>query len=236
MKSTAQAAPDRIADEPERVRHRGSATPTDSATSTSPTASTALRLPPDHATDHRGDDALGRAAALGDRAAFEVIVRTHGPAMYRYARHMLSDEGDVHEVVQDAFVAAWKGLPRFQGRSTLRTWLFSLTAHKAIDVRRKSRPQPVNRHELIDRYDARAGEANHPDNPETTATNAALVSAIEQALTALPYRQRACWLLVEVEGMSQRETAEALSMSSGAVRGQVARASRTLAERMAQWR
>lgn len=189
---------------------------------------------PEHAVDpvvdRRRDEALGRAAALGDRGAFEILVNTHGPAMYRYARHILNDEGDAQEVVQDAFVAAWKGLPGFCGRSALRTWLFSLTAHKAIDVRRKSRAQPVDHQLLVER------PADHFYDPVATMTSAELVSAVERALLQLPYRQRACWLLIEVEGMSQQEAAEALSMSPGAVRGQLSRARRNLAERMAQWR
>lgn len=177
------------------------------------------------------DDALARAAALGDRDAFEAIVHRHGLPMYRYARRMLVDDGDAQEVVQDAFVGAWKGLDHFGGRSSLRTWLFGLTAHKAVDRRRRrARPQPIDDRMLSTR------PAGPGSDPLAAATTAELAAALDRALAELPYRQRACWLLVEIEGLSQPEAAHVLSMSAGAVRGQLFRARRNLAERMARWR
>ncbi len=62
----------------------------------------------DRRTDEVNDAALARAARVGDREAFETIVHRHGPSLYRYARRMLTDDGDVQEVVQDAFVGAWR--------------------------------------------------------------------------------------------------------------------------------
>jgi hypothetical protein len=70
------------------------------------------------------DGALVRAARLGDVQAFAVIVDRHGPAMYRYAVRLLHHDADAAEVVQEAFISAWKNLHTFQGRSNLRTWLF----------------------------------------------------------------------------------------------------------------
>lgn len=175
------------------------------------------------------DDVLARLAAMGDRDAFEVLVRRHGPAMYRYASRMLPDRGDAQEAVQDAFVGAWKGLEGFGGRSSLRTWFFGLTSHKARDIRRRRRPVPV-RSETLDR------PARSADLPEVRAARSDLLRALDRALAELPLRQRACWLLVEVEGMSQAETAEILHLTPDAVRGQLARGRRALREKMEEWR
>lgn len=176
-----------------------------------------------------GDAALLRSARLGDRVAFEQIITRHGPALYRYARRMLRDEGDVQEVVQDAFVAAWQGLEAFEGRSSLRTWLFGLTAHKSIDRARRKRAQPIDDRLL------QPLPSGPSTDPLVHATQAEFLAALELALGELPYRQRACWLLKEVEGLSTTEVAESLSLSPGAVRGQLQRARRTLAERMLRW-
>lgn len=176
------------------------------------------------------DLALARAAALGDREAFEEVVRLHGPGMLRYARRVLSDPGDAEEAVQDAFVAAWRSLERYRGDSALRTWLLGLTSHKAVDLSRRRRPLPVD-DELVT---ARSADAR--SDPWEHANAGELVRALEQALAELPYRQRACWLLVELEGLSQAEIAQVLRIGPDAVRGQLFRARRALEERMARWR
>lgn len=179
----------------------------------------------------RGRDvALARAAALGDREAFEQIVRLHGPGMLRYARRVLHDAGDAEEAVQDAFVAAWRSLDRYRGNSALRTWLFGLTSHKAVDLARRARPRPVD-DELLAARPAGAGS-----DPWKQASATELARALDRALAELPYRQRACWLLAELEGLTHAEIAEVLGTGPDVVRGQLFRARRALEERMARWR
>jgi RNA polymerase sigma-70 factor (ECF subfamily) len=176
-----------------------------------------------------GDDALRRAAALGDADAFAAVIERHGPAMFRYARRMLNDHGDAEEVVQDAFVAAWKALPDFRGDSKLRTWLFTLTARKAIDLLRKKRPTPVADETLTGMP---AGGAD----PVEPAVRTELLEALDAALAELPDRQRAVWLLREVEEMSYLEISEVLATTPTVVRGQLARARVALQEKLEDWR
>ncbi|WP_343970124.1 sigma-70 family RNA polymerase sigma factor [Kribbella koreensis] len=176
-----------------------------------------------------GDDALRRAAALGDSDAFAAVIERHGPAMFRYARRMLNDHGDAEEVVQDAFVAAWKALPDFRGDSKLRTWLFTLTARKAIDLLRKKRPTPVADEALT----ALPAGGSDPVEP---AVRTELLEALDAALAELPDRQRAVWLLREVEEMSYLEISEVLATTPTVVRGQLARARVALQEKLEDWR
>lgn len=176
-----------------------------------------------------GDDALRRAAALGDSDAFAAVIERHGPAMFRYARRMLNDHGDAEEVVQDAFVAAWKALPDFRGDSKLRTWLFTLTARKAIDLLRKKRPTPVADETLT-------GMPAGGSDPVEPAVRTELLEALDAALAELPDRQRAVWLLREVEEMSYIEISEVLATTPTVVRGQLARARVALQEKLEDWR
>lgn len=180
-------------------------------------------------TSALSDRDLARRAALGSRPEFDEIVRRHGPALYRFARRMLRDPGDAEEAVQDTFVAAWQGLPEWHGRSALRTWLFSIVAHKAADKLRKRRPVPVD--EIFE--DA---ESSPDSDPEGTARYHDLRSALEAALPALPSTQRSVWLLREVEELSYREIGEALNMPYDVVRGNLARARATLGRRLQSWR
>lgn len=176
------------------------------------------------------DDLLVRRAALGDRAAFATMVRRHGPGMFRYAATMLDHNvHDAEDAVQNAFTQAWRELPRFRGDSSLRTWLFRITANEALAYRRRRRPVPVD-DELLTPLLGRSR-----DDPEHQVSTEELERALVLALGELPWRQRACWVLAEQEGLSYVEIAQALGTTVTVVRGQLARARRTLAVRMNQW-
>lgn len=182
------------------------------------------------ARSREADLALARAAALGDREAFEDIVQRHGPVMLRYARRVLRDQGDAEEAVQEALVAAWRTMERFRGDSALRTWLLGLTSHKAVDVARRRRAQPVDDEVLAGR------PADDRSDPWTAASGSELAAALQEALLELPYGQRAAWVLVELEGMTQPEVAAIMNATPDSVRGNLFRARRRLEERMARWR
>lgn len=176
------------------------------------------------------EEELVRRASLGDRAAFAEIFHRHASAMFRYAVHML--DGDAHEAedaVQSALLKAWQQLPGFQGKSRLQTWLFRITANEALARRRTRRPRPVS-DDLLSGY-----PADWRSSPTTQAAQRELWEALELALTELPWRQRASWLLREMEGLSYGEIADVLGTTETVVRGQLHRARRTLAVRMSQW-
>ena len=176
------------------------------------------------------DQVLINAAALGERDAFEAIVLRYGPEMLRYAQNMLSDSGAAEEVTQDAFVAAWKGLDTFRGDSSLRTWLFTMVSHKVVDHRRRRSIAPAQ--DWV--FDTTPAPLS--DDPETRINNDSFLAELGAALAELPYRQRAAWLLREVDGMTHVEIGRILLITPSAVRGHLVRARATLSERMAAWR
>jgi RNA polymerase sigma-70 factor (ECF subfamily) len=176
------------------------------------------------------DRELINAAALGERDAFEAIVLRYGPEMLRYARNMLSDDGAAEDVTQDSLVAAWKGLDNFRGDATLRTWLFTLVSHKVVDYRRRRSVAPVQDSAL------QTMPGPPADDPVVQATNADFLAELRVALAELPVRQRASWLLREVDGMTHAEIGRILTITPSAVRGHLVRAKAALSERMAAWR
>lgn len=181
--------------------------------------------------EEASDAALVRAVGAGDAEAFREIVDRYGPRMYRYALRLVGgNDTDAAEVTQEALISAWKDLGTFQGRSSLKTWLFRLVHRRAVDLQRHRRPTPIN-DDLLSRFVPEAS-----DNPLQDVLDAELVAALQQALDELPWHQRAVWLLREVEGMSYDEIGEALALPVGSVRGHLHRGRRTLAERMARWR
>lgn len=176
------------------------------------------------------ETALVRSAALGDRSAFARIFELHAAGMFRYAVHMLDgDLDEAEDVVQASLAQAWRSLPRFEGRSSLRTWLFRITANMALARRRRRRPVLVSDDVLV-RLPAPEGA-----EPHQSVVAGEMWRTLAVALTELPWRQRASWLLFEMEGLSYREIAGVLGTSETVVRGQLHRARRSLAIRMEQW-
>ena len=87
-----------------------------------------------------------RLAADGDMAAFEQLVTTHQPAIYRLALRMTGNPEDAADMTQEAFLRAWRGLGSFQADSSLSTWLFRLTSNVCIDFLRAARRHPARSH------------------------------------------------------------------------------------------
>jgi RNA polymerase sigma-70 factor (ECF subfamily) len=180
---------------------------------------------------HRSDDVLARRAALGDRASFAEIFGRHTSALYRYAVRMLDgDHQAAEDAVQETMTRAWLNLDRFRGDAGLRTWLFRLLANQCSDIRRRGRPIAVDEDLLS------VLALDTAPEPAEAATVLELREALDLALLALPWRQRAVWLLREIEELTYAEIAEILGTSVTVVRGQLHRARATLAIRMAQWR
>jgi len=182
---------------------------------------------PDPDVDDRD---LAAAAAAGDRSAFEILIRRHGPALHRYARRMTRDDAAVQDIVQETFVAAWRQIDRFRGEASPRTWLFAICARKVIDSHRVKRAVPLD-DRLLDPADTSATA-----DPFANVSNAEFLVALEAALAELPPRQRAVWLLREVEELTYPQIATILALSPDGARGHHHRARTTLQQRLQRWR
>ncbi|GAA0228675.1 sigma-70 family RNA polymerase sigma factor [Cryptosporangium japonicum] len=190
-------------------------------------------MPPttEAADGHPPDPVLVRRARLGDKQAFAAIVTRHGAALYRYASRVLDDRSATEDVLQDAFLDAWRGLPSFRGDSSLRTWLFTLVRHRVSRQlgRRSAVPQTG-----FD--DAAADIADPAPDPAQLSLGRDLREALDSALRLLPDRQRSAWLLREVEQLSYAEVGLVLGVSPTVVRGLLERARVTLATTLKEWR
>jgi RNA polymerase sigma-70 factor, ECF subfamily len=189
------------------------------------------------------DRALTRRLGLGDASAFEELFRRHFASTFSYALRMLDGDGALaQDATQEAWTKVWLKGSSFQGSSKVRTWLFTIVAREVTEIRRRSRPVFVAPHVLEQMESLRDQPAVDGAAPRAAASAEASVldrelwSAMALALSELPWRQRATWLLREHEGMSYDEIAEVLRTSNTVVRGQLHRAKRALAIRMEQWR
>ena len=172
----------------------------------------------------------------------------HRAALTGHCYRMLGSPFDAEDAVQEAMVRAWKGLSRFDGRASVRTWLYRIATNVCLDVlsARSRRARPIEEgpagtvddelemrprtHWLEPMPDARIVPAE-ADPFEATALRQSTRLAFVAALQHLPPRQRAALLLSEVLGWSAQEVAASLAMSVAAVNSALQRARATLASR-----
>jgi RNA polymerase sigma-70 factor, ECF subfamily len=166
-----------------------------------------------------------------ERAFRDLMLHLHTP-LSRYVGRWLGDMDAVQDVLQETFLAVHRGLPRFEGKSRLTTWVYSLAYHKAMDrLSEKYRPGVAEP----------AGEAGpEPEapgpRPDETVHEALLVASIHSAAGAIPELYREAWRLRDVEGLSGEEAAEALGITPTLVRVRLHRARGLIAARLRQER
>ncbi len=154
----------------------------------------------------------------GDAPLFEILMRRHNQRLYRVARAILGDDDEAEDVMQEAYVRAFRELGSFRGEARFSTWLTRIAVHEALARGRKRRrlvpvPLPAERGGDGERP---AGPPEPPAtgaDPERAAANRELGEALLAAVEALPEPWRAVFVLREVEGLSTEETAAALDIT-----------------------
>ena len=174
------------------------------------------------------DATLAVRARDGDVHSYEVLARRHGPLMRVYAARLLGSDAESDDVVQDAFLTAWRRLVDLDEPARVRNWLMRIVSNKAIDRLRVRRD-----HDDVDSWDPPAPQH---DGPERVVEARLQLDAMWAALDKLPLDQRRCWLLRETADYSYAEIAEALDLPVSTVRGKIARARAFLITEMEAWR
>jgi RNA polymerase sigma-70 factor (ECF subfamily) len=159
----------------------------------------------------------------GETALYEIIMRRYNERLYRVARAILRDDGEAEDVMQDAYVRAYKSLAQFEGRSAFSTWLTRIAVNEALQ-RRKQRMK-------MEPIDFQNGAEDHimelaalGDSPEQNYGRQEITGILEQAIAVLPEQYRVVYMLREVEEMSTEETAQSLELSEENVRIRLHRA------------
>lgn len=168
----------------------------------------------------------------GDPRGFEQLVRSYGARMLATAARILADEYAAEDVVQDALVAAWTGIHRFEGASALSTWLHRIVVNLSLErLRKDNRRREVK---VMDREGASLPFEGIPAAWSEPGPNlekrVAMRRAIQRALQAIPDDLRAVLILRDVEELSSKETAQQLGIADAAVRQRLHRARVAMAE------
>lgn len=169
---------------------------------------------------------LVRAAGGGDSAAFEQLVRLYENKVYHLALRMCSNPEDAYDVAQEAFLAAWKGLPAFRGESGFSTWLYRLTSNAAIDHLRRAKKQTGDL--SLDDEELNLDAADTAPLPQEAAEQGELQQALAAGLRQLSDDHRSVLVLREMQELSYEEIAERLDLDLGTVKSRISRARNAL--------
>jgi RNA polymerase sigma-70 factor, ECF subfamily len=192
------------------------------------------------------------AARRGDEDAFGRLVEPYRTELHAHCYRMLGSVQDAEDALQEALLRAWRGLPRFEGRSSLRSWLYTIATNACLRAieRRPKRVLPIDYAPAADPHDGPAEPVTEsvwlePYPDEKLGLGGGLLGpdaryeqreGIELAFTAalqhLPPRQRAALILRDVLGFSARETAEALETTAVSIDSALQRAHKTIDQRV----
>jgi RNA polymerase sigma-70 factor, ECF subfamily len=174
--------------------------------------------------------------------AYSELVEPHRAELRAHCYRMLGSVHDAEDALQDALLRAWRGLPRFERRSSVRSWLYRIATNSCLDLlaKRSKRVLPIDYGPASDPHEGPGPplvEAvwiePYPDAPDASYEQRESVElAFVAALQHLPPKQRAVLILREVLGFSAQEVAETLDTTAASVNSALQRARRTLDEKL----
>lgn len=180
------------------------------------------------------DSDLVKRCQAGDTRAFDVLVNRYRGRIYAMTYHMIQNETEAWDLAQEAFIKAWRALPRFKLDSSFYTWLYRIAHNVTYDWLRKKKIQGDG--EFDDsrtEHKIAAGAEAVPrgdDAPDTVMKNAELGARIRAAIAQLSPDHRQVILLREVEGMQYEEIAATIPCSLGTVMSRLFYARKKLQE------
>ncbi len=185
------------------------------------------------------NDELVRRAKAGDLAAFEDLTTRHERQIYSLAYRILQNPQDAEDVTQQAFLSAVENLAKFREESSFATWLYRIATYAALKVIRKrkglitvSLEEATEPSEDYDSIPHPEYIADWKQSPEQLVERNETQRLLDDALAQLDAKHRIVFVLRDVEGLSVKETAEALSLSEANVKMRLLRARLQLRERL----
>jgi RNA polymerase sigma-70 factor (ECF subfamily) len=190
-------------------------------------------------TPETTDIELVQRAKAGELDAFEMLTTRHEQRVYSLAMRMLRQEQDAEDVTQQTFLSALENLDGFRGEAMFSTWLLRIASHAALKVIRKREGLKTVSLEAATEESEGFDYVPHPEfiadwrqSPEQVVEKHEIQRLLDEALARLDENHRLVFLLRDVEGLSIRETAEALGLSEANTKVRLLRARLQLREQL----
>jgi len=174
------------------------------------------------------DLALVGAAQRGDRAALDQLLRRHYDRIHAVCRRITGNDADAADAAQEALIAVVRGLPRFDGRSKVSTWMYRVATNATLDELRRRSRRPIAVDEASGVFDHESVGAGSEIALDALFDR----DLLDGALASLPDEFRIPVVLRDVADLDYGEIAEALSIPLGTVKSRIARGRQQLAERL----
>jgi RNA polymerase sigma-70 factor, ECF subfamily len=185
------------------------------------------------------ENALVDRCRSGDAHAFGRLVALHEGMVYNLAARLLGDREEARDLAQDVFLQVYRTLGRFEGRSSLKTWIYRITVNLCRNRqrfwRRRRRERSLPLDELKAADEARLGaERRAGETPFEALRRRERALRVQRALLAMSFEHRAVLVLREVEGLSCEEISRALGLPEGTVKSRLARGRDALRRRLVE--
>ena len=177
-------------------------------------------------SNQSSDKKLVKRVQKGDKGAFDLLVLKYQHKIINLVMRYVRDPELAQDITQEAFIKAYRALPRFRGDSAFYTWMYRIAVNTAKNHLAAQRRRPRNVElDLQDpeQYDLHA-KLKETDTPEGVALSNELRESVERAIAALPEDLRTAIILRELEGMSYEEIAQTMECPVGTVRSRIFRA------------
>ena len=180
------------------------------------------------------DKELVRRVQKGDQAAFDMLFTRYQVKIINLISRYVRDNEEVRDVAQEAFIKAYRALPRFRGDSAFYTWLYRIAINTAKNhlVSRSRRPPSTDVDVEDADYRDDADMLREGEDPESALSRDELQATIEQALADLPEDLRSALTLREFDGLSYEQIAQIMDCPVGTVRSRIFRAREFVDQRM----
>ena len=161
----------------------------------------------------------------GEEAAFDRLVERYYQRLDRLAQYILRNPSAAEDITQEAFLRAYRALPRFRGEASVYAWLYRITVNLCLNYLRQQALRPATAAELFD------ASASAPD-PSALVEGQERHRAVRNAIEALPPHYRIAVILRDLEGLSYQEIAELLAIPVGTVKSRLNYGKRLLQEQL----
>jgi RNA polymerase sigma-70 factor (ECF subfamily) len=203
-------------------------------------------IPPDSPQPETDEDAEKRAlndrdvglmlrVREGDNEAFELLVELHQSAVIGTVAKMLGGASEAEDIAQQVFIRIWKSAKRYQPQAKFTTWMFTITRNLVFNETRRRKRKPTVSVEEREEESHQQVEDVHSTTPDQDVLHSELERAVDDAIQALPEKQRLAVVLRRYEEMPYDEIGRVLSMSVPAVKSLLFRARTQLKESLEKY-
>jgi RNA polymerase sigma-70 factor, ECF subfamily len=168
----------------------------------------------------------------GETALFEVLMRRHNRRLFRTVWSVLRNEADAEDILQEAYVAAYRHLDQYRADASFPTWMTRIALNAAFLRKRQRKQAATRQREQQQEEDAVQNDLEREDSPEEAASRREYRALLQESVAAMPEMYRTVFVLRAVEDLSTAETAECLGLTEEAVKVRLFRARALLREKL----